>query len=523
MVIFKKHIFKASLIFILLISVSLCIYTVSNYSGNTTSIQNAGKFHNTFPGEKNKLSGNQNQIPRGQKPDGKLTQPMAPSNEHMMGRSTSTSINYNAQFITYSILFLVLLAELYYILLRKNVKVPLGHEKILMLTLLGVGLFLRISMATLIDGHMDVNIFKSWATTAANNFFGVYSNSRSSDYPPLYIYILFLIGKIVTIPVMSAYFTLLIKLPPILADIVTSLFIYKLAKRYLSLEISILLSAFYIFNPAIFVNSAIWGQVDSFFTLIVICSIFMLSEKKIGLSSALFAAGVMMKPQGIIFLPILFFELIRLKNPKIFLNAAICALITMIIIILPFSSNQDVLWIFKLFSNTVSEYPYASVNGFNFFSLIGKNFTKDTATMFILSYHSWGMIFIVIITALSWFIYIKGNSRAFAFATALLQIAGVFTFSVGMHERYLFPAVALSILSFIYLRDKRLLLLGAGFSCTVYINTYYVLYQTLKGINSIFYGPILMLTSLLNVLLFIYLVKILFDIVIKKKTYLFQC
>lgn len=519
----KRHIFKIGLIFVLLSAGFLCIYTVWNYSGNTASTQSSVGFRNPFPGEKNKLSGTQNQMPRGQNPDRKSTQPMVPSGGHMMGGSTSTGINYNAQFITYSILFLVLFAELYYILLHKNVKVPLGHEKILMLTLLGVGLFLRISMATLIDGHMDVNIFKSWATTAANNFFKVYSNSRSSDYPPLYIYVLFLIGKIATIPAMSAYFTLLIKLPPILADIVTSLFIYKLAKRYLSLEISILLSAFYIFNPAIFVNSSIWGQVDSFFTLIVICSIFMLSEKKIALSSALFAAAVMMKPQGIIFLPVLFFELVRLKNPKIFLNAAICALITTVIIILPFSLNQDVLWIFRLFSNTVSEYPYASVNGFNFFSLIGKNFTKDTATMFILSYHSWGMIFIVITTVLSWLVYIKGNSRVFTFAAALLQIAGVFTFSVGMHERYLFPAVALSILSFIYLRDKRLLLLGAGFSCTVYINTYYVLYQTLKGMNSISYSPTLMLTSLLNVLLFIYLVKILFDIVIKKKTCLFQC
>ncbi|GIM27772.1 hypothetical protein CPJCM30710_04380 [Clostridium polyendosporum] len=523
MVFLKKHIFKIGLIFILLSAGFLCIHTVWNYSNNTAQNQSGVGFNNPSLSEKNKLADNQNQIPREQKPDRKLTQPVASANEHMRGRITSTSMNYNAQLITYSILFLVLFIEFYYMLVYKKVKIHSEHERILMLTLPGVGLLLRISMATFIEGHpFDVNIFKSWATTAANNLSQVYSNSRSSDYPPLYMYILFLIGKSVSIPAVSPYFTLLIKLPSILADIVTSLVIYKLARKYVSLEISMLVSAFYIFNPAVFINSTIWGQVDSFFTLIIICSIFMLSEKKIGLSSALFAAAVMMKPQGIIFLPVLFFELIRLKNLKSFLKTVIFALITTIIIILPFSLNQDVFWIFRLFSNTVSEYSYASVNGFNFFSLIGKNYTKDTATMFILSYHSWGMIFIVIITALSWFIYIKGNSRVFAFAAALLQIAGVFTFSVDMHERYLFPAAALSILSFIYLKDKRLLLLAAGFSCTIYINTYYVLYETLKGINSISFNPTLIFTSLLNVLLFIYLVKILLDIVIKKKTCVFR-
>jgi len=133
-----------------------------------------------------------------------------------------------------------------------------------------------------------------------------YSSSRSSDYPPLYMYILFLTGKIAGVPAMNPYFTLLLKLPSIVADITTSYLIYRLAGKYLSLEISVLLSAFYIFNPAVFINSTFWGQVDSFFTFIVVSAVFMLSEKKTGLSSALFAAAVMMKPQGIIFLPVLF-------------------------------------------------------------------------------------------------------------------------------------------------------------------------------------------------------------------------
>jgi len=206
-----------------------------------------------------------------------------------------------------------------------------------------------------------------------------------------------------------------------------------------------------------------------------------------------------------------------LKNLKNTIKVTVFALSTAAIIVIPFSLNKDALWIFRLFSNTLAEYPYASVNAFNFFSLLGANYTKDAATMFVFSYHTWGMIFIVVITAFAWLIYIKGDSRAFAAPAAFLLIAGVFTFSTRIHERYLFPAVALSILAFIYLRDKRLLLLSAGFSSTVYINTHFVLYWTGRGLSSAPPGPALIFTSLLNVILFIYLVKILYDIAVKKR------
>jgi len=441
----------------------------------------------------------------------------------MTSGMTSGGSKYAPQLIAYAIIFLVLFITAYYLLTYKKLKIHPGHEKILILTLLGVGLFLRISAATLMDGHpFDLSLFRNWATAAANNLFQVYANSRSIDYPPLYMYVLYVVGKLAGITALSPYFTLLLKLPSILADIATSLLIYKLARKYLATEISLLLSAFYIFNPAVLINSTFWGQVDSFFTLIVTAAVFLLSEKKFGSAVALFTAAVLMKPQGIIFLPVLFFELVRQKNLKSFVTAAVFALSTAVIIILPFSLQQGGLWIFKLFANTLAEYPYASVNAFNLFSLLGANYTKDTATSFLLSYHSWGFIFIAATTAFSWLIYIKGNSRAFAAVASLLQIAGVFTLSSRIHERYLFPAVALSILAFIYLKDKRLLLLAAGFSATVYINTHFVLYWTSSGVNSASYSPILIITSLLNVLLFGYLVKILYDIAIKKKTCAFR-
>jgi Gpi18-like mannosyltransferase len=542
----KKNKLKISLFFAVILSVFLCFYSIWNYQGSTNATnQNILTQHNFGGGGRstgqgpmgqdsisnptqgkdmvppNSASGSSqsnNMTPPNFSYDSSHGQGVKPHNGNMVGGVTSTNSKSSSLLVTYSIIFLMAFVSLFYMFKQKKIKINPKNEKLLITSLLLIGLFLRISLGVLTEGHMDLSLFKNWAASAANNFSGFYSGAKSSDYPPLYIYILFLVGKLVTIPVLSSYFTLIIKIPPILADIATAYLIYRLAKKYISLEISMLISAFYIFNSAIFINSVFWGQVDSFFTFIVVCSIVLMSEGKYALSYILFTAGVLMKPQGIIYLPVLFFEIVRQKKLKNFVISISIALITTLIVILPFSLNKGVTWIFNLFSSTVAEYPYASVNGFNFFSLIGKNYVNDSGTLFIFSYHTWGLIFIVATTLFSWFIYIKGNSRTFASLAALLQIAGVFTLSTRMHERYLFPAVALAILAFIYLKDKRLLLLGAGFSATVYMNTHCILFQTSNGANSSF-SPILMITSLLNVLLFAYLIKVSWDIAVRKKVF----
>ena len=551
----KKYKLRISLMFILLISIFLCIYTVINYKSNSNVIQNnefrmeVNKFNddlNNIQNDKNKpenrpssnkekigsnesstdvngtnqpdeniqsnKSGSMDKSNGGRQPGSNKNKPPG-QNGNMQRENTNNKYAYILN--VYSGIFLILCIGMYYVFRRKNIKINISDEKIVIFTLLAVGFFLRIAASTFMDGHNDVNLFRNWAETAANDFSKFYLNAKSADYPPLYIYVLALIGKIGTISYFKTYFVLILKIPSIIADVVTAYLIYKLGKKYFKSEIGILLSAFYIFNPAIFIDSTFWGQVDSIFTLMIVIAVFLLSEKKIATSSAVFAAAILMKPQGIIFLPILFFELVRKINLKIFMKSAISALITAVIIILPFSLNgQNPLWIFKLYSNTISEYPYASVNGFNFFSLIGANYTKNTDTLFVFNYHIWGMIFIIVTTLISGAVYIKNNNRNFISAIALLQIAGVFTFSVGMHERYLFPAVALSILAFIYLKDRRFFILSVGFSITSYINISSVLFS----LHSSNFKALLMITSFLNVLLTICLIKVLFESFIKSKS-----
>lgn len=520
---------KWCMLFVLILSAFLCFYSIKNYKGSTTASKGNITQHN-FQGNGNNNMGGRGQNSKDSRPsinqhsgNNSSDRSMPGGNiqgRNISGSSLSNSNTYSMPLILSEIIFLIFFVIAYYLMRYNKININSNNIKILLITILGAGLLLRIAGSLLMEGFSsDMSLFKSWAVSAANDLKGFYIKSKSSDYPPFYIYILALVGKAATVHGLSNYFTLLLKLPSIIADIVSSYLIYRLSSKYLSSGTSILLCTFYCFNPAVFLNSTFWGQVDSFFTLLVLIGVAMISEKKICISSVFFTLAVLMKPQGIIFLPVLFFELVRRKKIRDFAAAAVSCIITALVVILPFSFSQSPLWIFKLYLSTVGEYPYASVNAFNFFSLLGANYAADTSKFLLLSYHTWGMIFIIAVTFAAWFIYIKGHSIKFAPAVSLILIAGVFTFSTSMHERYLFPAASLALLSYIYLKDRRILLVFAGYSATIFINTHYVLFTALNNMGSmgVPINSALIFTSLLNVILFIYLLKVMYDIALKKK------
>lgn len=163
------------------------------------------------------------QPPSGQFRSSEASHRMAPNNgtmpNKMANESQGVSADYTPQIISYAVAFFMIFLALYYLITKKKVTIRPSNRKILILTLLGVGFCLRIVLATMISGHpFDLNTFQNWAMTAANNLSQFYQGHNAGDYPPLYIYILFLIGKIGSLSAMNPYYTLLLKLPSIVAD-----------------------------------------------------------------------------------------------------------------------------------------------------------------------------------------------------------------------------------------------------------------------------------------------------------------
>ena len=70
---------------------------------------------------------------------------------------------------------------------------PGGHD---IYWVLSMGFIIRIIFAVSIEGFAsDVSLFRFWSQKAADDLFHIYQGDFFLDYPPFYMYILFLIGK----------------------------------------------------------------------------------------------------------------------------------------------------------------------------------------------------------------------------------------------------------------------------------------------------------------------------------------
>ena len=311
----------------------------------------------------------------------------------------------------------------------------------------------------------DIACFSAWADRMANlgpaNF---YAPDYFSDYPPLYLYALYLIGfikKTFQIASYSKIHLFLLKSPAILADVGIGYVIYKVSTKRLGLRHGLCLSVLYLFQPVVILNSCLWGQIDSVFTLFLVMICLFLEHQDLLPAMLFFGLGVLLKPQMLIFSPVMILGYISyvyrgsfsMKMLAKALAYAVLTLIGVILLCMPFGMDK----VISQYLDTLSSYPCASVNAYNFWAGIGLNWYSQTTMLGTLSCQSWGTIAIILATAFSIILGIRlKNLHEKYFVVSAFLIATIFTFSVRMHERYVYPITALLLLGFVGFASRQL-------------------------------------------------------------------
>lgn len=351
---------------------------------------------------------------------------------------------------------------------------------------IGVALLLRIICGVVYKGYeTDINCFMGWSSRVfEEGFANFYSPTSFSDYPPGYIYVLYVIGgirKVLNLDFSSLLYILILKLPAIICDIITANIIYKVAKKHSSEIIAVVCAALYLFNPAIILNSAIWGQVDSIFTLAVVFMCYYIYQKKLPIAYFVFAIGILIKPQVLIFTPILIYGIIdqvfledfSVKKLMKQLMSGILAILFMIALMLPFGLDK----VITQYKDTLVSYPHASCNAYNFWAMLGVNWMPQNGKLIFLTYNQWGSLFIVLIVVVATYFSFKyKKQRSKYFVLAAFIVVAMFTLSVRMHERYMFPALVLLLIGFILRPCKELFLLYTLYSVVHFYNVAHVLF-----------------------------------------------
>ncbi len=358
-----------------------------------------------------------------------------------------------------------------------------------LLFLLSAAFVLRLVLAATSRGFMgDIFCFYEWAGSVfRDGFSSFYTSDVFTDYPPGYIYVLYVIGAILNkfnLDVYSSFTLLLLRFPSLVCDIAAGILIYKAGNKYLSKSMGLLFSALYLFNPAVILNSAVWGQVDSILALLVILLCFTLMEGKIISAAFVFAAGLLFKPQILIFAPLLLYgiyeyELIGFQNWKRFfkdLTGGIIAIGCLFLGMVPFGISN----VIPQYTDTLSSYPYVSVNAYNFWAMFGLNWRSQDGMLLGITYATWGTIAIVLLTILSAVIFEilrRRNSAERYVLTGAFLIATTFMFSVRMHERYLYPVMILLLLTVIFSKMRSYVWVYLSVSLAHFINVWHVLYR----------------------------------------------
>ena len=135
---------------------------------------------------------------------------------------------------------------------------------------LAAGLIIRLIGAVSYRGYeVDINCFLSWSDLIFQNGIGnFYGLDAFSDYPPGYMYVLYVIGGIRSlfgIASSSMLSVVLTKLPAIFCDLAISYLVYKIAKKKIKETGAAILAGIFLVTPAVVLNGEVWNgkKVDS--------------------------------------------------------------------------------------------------------------------------------------------------------------------------------------------------------------------------------------------------------------------
>jgi len=331
---------------------------------------------------------------------------------------------------------------------------------------------------------IDMNSFKGWSMILLEQGADKFYSATWCDYPPGYMYVLWLTGWIYRLFDPHLQFTngnlltALIKLTPALADILASYLIYLILKPQTSPEIARRGAITYAFNPVLIFLSGVWGQVDGVAVGLMLFTTWLLEQNRFILSGIMGSLTVIVKPQGLFLAPTFLFSQWTKRRWWQWLIAVLLSAGSVWLAILPFywtkisDRHSFILWLldpwrflYQQFLSGGNTYPYASVNAFNLW--IAGNWQSDTLWKFV----ALGLLIMLLVWVAIW---LYRYPQGMFLATAIVLL-GIFVLATRMHERYIVYALPFLVIS--ASTQPQLRPIYQGISLTAGVNLLYAYVQ----------------------------------------------
>ncbi len=137
-----------------------------------------------------------------------------------------------------------------------------------------------------------------------------YPGSYDCDYAPTYLYFLAILTAFPGKPIV------LIKWLSVIFDFVLALFAGLIVRHYKKSDTAFALTfSAVLFLPAVFLNSAVWGQCDQMYVAFILMSFYFMLKEKPCACMVMFAVAFALKIQAVFFLPVLVLAVAKGKLP----------------------------------------------------------------------------------------------------------------------------------------------------------------------------------------------------------------
>jgi dolichyl-phosphate-mannose-protein mannosyltransferase len=180
--------------------------------------------------------------------------------------------------------------------------------------------------------------------------------------------------------------------------------------------------------------------------------------------------GILTKPQGIALAPLIILMIYKKDGLKRLLTSVLAFAATVFLVILPFEWSNPVSFLSGIYFGAYGGYAFASINAFNLWGLLGLLWVPD-GNLFIV-----GWILFGIATAFTLYVLhkrFKVSGDYLVIFAAFMLLFSFFMLPTRIHERYMFPAIAMLALMFPVLKKTRVLYVAL--TATLFVNEAYVL------------------------------------------------
>ena len=347
--------------------------------------------------------------------------------------------------------------------------------------LLGLAVVVRLFFLPSTGFHNDVAAFEAWTLTLKDNppwlFYG---KTSFADYPPGYFLVLWVLAGIYNVlgnlhlisTNDSSYFALrvLVKLPALLMDLVDTLLIFSIVRRYASELVALGAAMLFALNPATIYVSAYWGQVDSVAWGCVLAALWLAlrssdepakTVSRLIWAWAVIAFSLLITPQGALVAVVLVgfafatadAEVRRRRLTGTAIGIAAALVLAFALAALFHGTLNPVAafaWLFERYLYGSAVYPYNSINAFNLYAIKQPFWQSDLTPLSFFGYPfgamvAWGVGLTLAATGLITARFIQQrDDRAFLEGAMLVAFA-FFALSTRMHERYIYGAFLLAI------------------------------------------------------------------------------